>query len=117
MVELGTFRGVNEERIEFARRFLEQAILEGADTRPPSSRRPSRNWKRNTQILKEYIKTPKILEREIAMKHNLGPDETRRIIKVTMEQLWRNCSPETQWLFSLEKLLLYKRHRRNNPIP
>lgn len=117
MVELGTFRRVNEERIEFARRFLEQAILEGADAHPPSSRRPCRNWERNLRIVKGYVQNPNILEREIAMEYGLGPDETRRIIKITMERLRRNCSLETQSLFPLEKLFLYKRHRRGNSIP
>lgn len=110
-VELRTFLEINQERIEFARRFLEQAVLEGADTHPPSQR-PGRNWERDIRILKEYIQSPRLLERDIAIKYHLGTSKIKRIIRVTTERLWRNCSPETQRLFPLEKILLYKRHKR-----
>lgn len=115
MVELKTFLRSNQERIEFACSFLEQAILQGVDTNHPSQR-PGKNWERDIRILKEYVQTPSLLERDMAVKYHLRSQEISRIIRVTMRRLWCNCSPETQRLFPLEKLLLRSRHKRSNSV-
>ena len=99
-----------EDKFQNTIAFLRNALAEEAHLKIPLFKRggiSEDQWVRQKNILGIYFGSPAVLE-DIGRMYGVTRERTRQLRDKWMQNLWKNCSSETQALFPFEELALDK---------